>query len=278
MQIVSKRREFFKLVSMEPSIHSKSGSAPSLASALKNLGDATEPNHNNGEISRTRVPVKKEDLLQLLEYCQCALQYLKAESEADSQSLRDVNLFDVACDSSSSSSSSPSTNLQPESLQLCDRLKSQVDSPAFLEKLGSIHASTSKVTTERSDETTSWDIITESEILDCPLGDPSCLDQEYIVVHEEDIVDGIACFMATYISKLNQTKELSPQQLQKALSKTFSKKRSKGKLRKVWDSSKAIYNVVSWGATAVGMYQNPVLTKAASVAFWSCCEAVSKMI
>lgn len=37
-----------------------------------------------------------------------------------------------------------------------------------------------------------------------------------------------------------------------ALSKTFSVKKKKGKLRKAWDGSKIIYNVASWGATAVG--------------------------
>lgn len=37
-----------------------------------------------------------------------------------------------------------------------------------------------------------------------------------------------------------------------ALSKTFSVKKKKGKLRKAWDGSKVIYNVASWGATAIG--------------------------
>ena len=37
-----------------------------------------------------------------------------------------------------------------------------------------------------------------------------------------------------------------------ALSKTFSMKKQKGKLRKAWDGSKVIYNVASWGATAIG--------------------------
>lgn len=37
-----------------------------------------------------------------------------------------------------------------------------------------------------------------------------------------------------------------------ALSKTFSVKKKKGKLLKAWDGSKVIYNVASWGATAIG--------------------------
>ena len=37
-----------------------------------------------------------------------------------------------------------------------------------------------------------------------------------------------------------------------ALKKTFSAEKRKGKLRKAWDGTKVIYNVASWGATAVG--------------------------
>ncbi|KAG4385669.1 hypothetical protein GLYMA_12G143501v4 [Glycine max] len=47
--------------------------------------------------------------------------------------------------------------------------------------------------------------------------------------------------------------DLTPVQLQSALSKTFSVKKKKGKLRKAWDGSKVIYNVASWGATAIGL-------------------------
>lgn len=39
-----------------------------------------------------------------------------------------------------------------------------------------------------------------------------------------------------------------------ALSKTFSVKKKKGKLRKAWDGSRVIYNVASWGATAIGYF------------------------
>jgi len=46
--------------------------------------------------------------------------------------------------------------------------------------------------------------------------------------------------------------DLTPDQLQQALSKTFSAKKRKGKLQKAWDGTKVIYNVASWSATAVG--------------------------
>uniref|UniRef100_A0A804UKT9 Uncharacterized protein n=1 Tax=Zea mays TaxID=4577 RepID=A0A804UKT9_MAIZE len=46
-------------------------------------------------------------------------------------------------------------------------------------------------------------------------------------------------------------KRPAPDQLQKALRKTFSAEK-KSKIRKAWDGTKVIYNVASWGATAVG--------------------------
>ncbi|KAK1288798.1 hypothetical protein QJS10_CPB19g01532 [Acorus calamus] len=72
--------------------------------------------------------------------------------------------------------------------------------------------------------------------------------------------------------------ELTPNQLQEALSKTFSVKKRKGKLLKAWNGSKVIYNVASWGATAIGIYQNPAIIRAATVAFWTSCRVISKLI
>lgn len=55
-------------------------------------------------------------------------------------------------------------------------------------------------------------------------------------------------------------------------------KKKKGKLRKAWDGSKVIYNVASWGATAIGLYQNPVILGAAAKAFWTSCHVISKLL
>ncbi|KAE8659247.1 Lysophosphatidyl acyltransferase 2, putative isoform 1 [Hibiscus syriacus] len=42
-----------------------------------------------------------------------------------------------------------------------------------------------------------------------------------------------------------------------ALSKAFSVKKKKEKIRKAWDGSKVVYNVASWGATAIGPINVP---------------------
>ncbi|XP_065634125.1 uncharacterized protein LOC136069479 isoform X1 [Quercus suber] len=158
-------------------------------------------------------------------------------------------------------------------LQLCDLLKSKVQCADFLEKLESAQATVPQNMTE---EGNSWDMVGEKDLWECESDE---LEQEdYVLVRQEDIVEGIACFMAAYLLSLKQTKDLTPNQLQDALSKTFSVKKKKGKLRKAWDGSKVIYNVASWGATALGIYQNPVILRAATKAFWTSCHVISKLL
>ncbi|CAL9079502.1 unnamed protein product [Musa textilis] len=164
-----------------------------------------------------------------------------------------------------------------ETDELCSLLKAKVESPDFLEKLGSIQTS---IHQNNYDDNASWDMVTATDLWeDKHIDGGTVPDQDdYVLVNQEDIVDGIACFMAAYLLSLKQTKELTPNQLQEALCKTFSVKKKKSRLRKAWEGSQVIYNIASWGATAIGIYQNPAILKAASVAFWSSCRVVSKLL
>ncbi|KAE8808171.1 hypothetical protein D1007_15298 [Hordeum vulgare] len=165
-----------------------------------------------------------------------------------------------------------------ETDELCNLLKSRVESPEFLEKLDNIQKSVYQHGAA-VDETISWDIVSAADIWDdksMNVSDDS--EDGYVLVKQEDIVDGIACFMAAYLLSLKETKELTPNQLQEALSKTFSTKKRKGKLQKAWAGTQVIYNVASWSATAIGIYQNPAILKAATAAFWTSCRVVSKFL
>lgn len=163
-----------------------------------------------------------------------------------------------------------------ETDELCQLLKSKVESPNFLEKLGSAHKSVAQTI---HDDNSSWDMVSADDLWEDKhvVGENESDQDDYVLVRQEDIVDGIACFMAAYLLSLKQTKELTPNQLQEALSKTFSVKKKKNRLQKAWDRSKVVYNVASWSATAIGIYQNPAILKAASVAFWSSCRVISKL-
>ncbi|XP_014498523.1 uncharacterized protein LOC106759720 isoform X3 [Vigna radiata var. radiata] len=186
--------------------------------------------------------VKRKTLEAVLLQCQRALELINAASPSSSAS-SEVEEEDCVADSEAEAIAST----DPLADQLRNMLKSRVECPAFLQKLECAQASVSQNIYE---EGNSWDLIGENDLWE---GQRDDLDQEdYVLVRQEDVVEGIACFMAAYLLSIKQTKDLTPIQLQDALSKTFSVKKKKGKLRKAWDGSKVIYNVASWGATAIG--------------------------
>ncbi|XP_012446948.1 uncharacterized protein LOC105770336 isoform X2 [Gossypium raimondii] len=217
---------------------------------------------------KDQVRVTRKTLQAVLEQCQRAIESISnSEGGIDDDDEDDKDDMDPQGEASG-------VGLQrdQEVDELCDLLKSRVQCSDFLEKLECARVPISENVSEGS----SWDMVNDNDLWEDKDVD---LDQEdYVLVRQEDIVEGIACFMAAYLLSLKQTKDLSPNQLQEALSKTFSVKKKKGKLRKAWDGSKVVYNVASWGATAIGIYQNPLLLRAASKAFWVSCNVLSKLI
>ncbi|KAI3992043.1 hypothetical protein MKX01_014934 [Papaver californicum] len=215
---------------------------------------------------KDQLRVKRKTLQAVLEQCQRALDLINS-GEVDDGDGEDDDESEVEVGEDSLNQFG-----DDDTVQLCNFLKSGVDSPNFLEKLGTTSASAPH---NLAEEGGSWDIVCENDLWD---GEDIELDQEsYVLVRQEDILEGIASFTAAYLLSLKQTKELTPNQLQEALSKTFCTKKKKGKLRKAWDGSKVIYNVASWGATAIGIYQNPALFRVATVAFWTSCRVISKL-
>ncbi|CBI19244.3 hypothetical protein VitviT2T_027301 [Vitis vinifera] len=223
------------------------------------------------KVEKDRVLVKRKTLQAVLEQCQRALELLENTGDVLDGDDEDDAVDGAEVEAEGDGSASPCRDREAD--ELCDLLKSRLECPDFLEKLESAQVSVPQNIS--AEEGSSWDMINDNDLWEGGISD---LDQEnYVLVRQEDIVEGIACFMAAYLLSLKQTKELTPNQLQEALSKTFSVKKKKGKLRKAWDGSKVIYNVASWGATAIGIYQNPALLRVASAAFWTSCRVISKL-
>ncbi|XP_011077959.1 uncharacterized protein LOC105161835 [Sesamum indicum] len=223
------------------------------------------------DAQKDRVRIKRKTLEAMLQQCQLALQQLASGCDVDDDDDDDVDgESDVPQDSGDTSS--PPASCETDTTEFYDLLKSRVECADFLKKLENARATFPENIAE---EGSSWDMVSENDLWEG--GNVELDPEDYVLVGQEDIMDGIASFMAAYLLSLKQTKELTPNQLQAALSKTFSVKKKKGKLRKAWDGSKVIYNVASWGATAVGIYQNPALFRAASAAFWTSCHVISKL-
>ncbi|XP_010482262.1 PREDICTED: uncharacterized protein LOC104760955 isoform X2 [Camelina sativa] len=216
-------------------------------------------------IDKDNIRVKRKTLQALLDDCQRALELLNlAELSSEEDDEEDKNTGEKE---SSRGEASSSDRDDREADELYDLIKSRVECHDFIDKIESAQV---------ADCSSSWDVVSEDDLWDDESMAQS--EEDYVLVREEDIAEGIACFMATYLSSLKQKKDLTPEQLQKALSRMFSVKKRKGKLRKAWDGSKVAYNVASWSATVIGIYQNPVILRVASKAFWASCHVISKLV
>ncbi|KAH0871114.1 hypothetical protein HID58_078136, partial [Brassica napus] len=237
------------------------------------VSSSTPGSVNRVELDSIRV--KRKTLQNLLEDCQRALELLNLTDTAPSGDGIETGGSQEEEDNSDSPEreeefSSSSDQGDPETDKLYDLIKSRVEGHDFREKIELAQVS---LLQDLPEDGSTWDVVSEDDVW----GEGETED-DYVLVREEDIADGLACFMATYLSSLKQTKDISPDQLQKALSTMFSVKKRKGKLRKAWEGSKVIYNVASWSATAIGIYQNPMILSIASKAFWVSCKAISKLV
>ncbi|XP_010433749.1 PREDICTED: uncharacterized protein LOC104717815 isoform X1 [Camelina sativa] len=240
---------------------------------VSSLSHDTQNKGNRIDLDSIRV--KRKTLHKLLADCQKALELLEltdnpSPSGDDNGGEQSESPEEDEDREESFSSSDPG---DPEADNFYDLIKSRVECNEFRERIELAQVS---VPQDLSEDGSSWDVVSEDDVWgEEYLGQT---EDDYVLVREEDIADGIACFMATYLSSLKQTKDISPDQLQKALSTMFSVKKRKGKLRKAWEGSKVIYNVASWSATAIGIYQNPMILSIASKAFWMSCQAISKLV
>lgn len=180
------------------------------------------------------------------------------------------------------------------SMDIFNQLKLRVASPAFLSKLEALErngASTSK-------DTTLLTTTTDGMYVKADVDDPNWwlwlsekdMDREtrevhddlgtdgYVLVSQDDIVDGIASFIARYISSIPQAKNLTPKELQLAMKQAFTKAESQGRLKSLWQAGKYIYTAGSWGATALSIYRHPMVIRAASMAVWTSCCLILKII
>ncbi|TVU09870.1 hypothetical protein EJB05_43367, partial [Eragrostis curvula] len=253
---------------MEPSSSSSTPPSPSPAAAARRRSPGTRR-------------VRKQKLEEVLEQVQRAIEMLR-DAETDlGVPLSGIDAVEASPgnrgsmggrdDGDDAATSSAAGDSDYETAELCDILKSKVESLEFLQNLDGIQKSLYQNGAVGPD--ISWDII---KAVDYWEDDGS--DDGYVLVNQEDVVDGITSFMAAYLLSLKKTKEMSPNQLQQALKKTFSAQKRKSKIQKAWDGTKVIYNVASWGATAVGVYNNRAILAVAATAVRTSFRVISKFL
>ncbi|XVE60577.1 hypothetical protein DITRI_Ditri05aG0139800 [Diplodiscus trichospermus] len=187
-----------------------------------------------GEIKRKvveekdNIRVKRKTLQAVLEQCQRALELLSNneggidddDDDQDGDDKDDVDHQGEVC--------SLGFRRDHEADELCDLLKSRVQCSDFLEKLESAQVT---VPENIAEEGSSWDMVNENDLWKDEDVD---LDQEdYVLVRQEDIVEGIACFMAAYLLSLKQTKaRFDPQSTTGSTEQDLLCKKEKGKAPK----------------------------------------------
>ncbi|XP_020584436.1 uncharacterized protein LOC110027378 [Phalaenopsis equestris] len=89
-------------------------------------------------------------------------------------------------------------------------------------------------------------------------------DENYVVISEENVVDGLAIFIGRCVLENPISKTMSPQEIQKAVAKALGEIRSWGLLKNVWEAGKVIYTLSIWGIFLAGLYRHRAIVKAAA--------------
>ncbi|XP_062212138.1 uncharacterized protein LOC133913103 [Phragmites australis] len=89
-------------------------------------------------------------------------------------------------------------------------------------------------------------------------------DENYVIINEDDIVDGIATFVARCILEYPKSKSLSPVELQKAVLKALDSMKARWRWSTLWEAGKVIYILATWGITLVGLYKSRHVLKVAA--------------
>ncbi|KAE8704402.1 hypothetical protein F3Y22_tig00110457pilonHSYRG00102 [Hibiscus syriacus] len=77
-------------------------------------------------------------------------------------------------------------------------------------------------------------------------------DENYIVVSEEHVVDGVANFMEKCILSNPKAQTLTPEELQKTLLKALEGVSKLEKVLSIWHAGKLFYTLPTWGLTLAG--------------------------
>jgi len=99
--------------------------------------------------------------------------------------------------------------------------------------------------------------------------DESALSGPFVYLHEEDIVDAVAYFVAQCVTRMPECQNLTHEEMLKKLDSTFAELREKGMFGKIWDWCNFGYSVYGWGSSAWGVYTNPWLAQLIMRGIWS---------
>ncbi|KAK9062151.1 hypothetical protein SSX86_019337 [Deinandra increscens subsp. villosa] len=156
------------------------------------------------------------------------------------------------------------------------RIMDTVESPKFLSQLKTLHKDSvdgipgidvqlDEILINVGLEEPSLWIWVSDEMVHGNVEEKSGIDNEsYIVISQEQVVDGIANFMAKCILLNPKAKNLTPEEMQKKLTKALGGMSKFEKVLEIWHAGQIFYLMATWGLALAGLYQSRAVLRVAA--------------
>ncbi|KAK1384339.1 GPI-anchored protein like [Heracleum sosnowskyi] len=179
---------------------------------------------------------------------------------------------------------------------LHDRLMASVDSTKFLNQLHSLQADgpscefpfkeasgtdleTAEILVNVSSGEPSWWVWVTDEMVPSNVEERSAIDHEnYVVVSEESVVDGVANFMARCVVSNPNAQKLTPEELQKTLTNALRGMSKFEKMVDIWHAGAMFYTLSTWGLALVGLYKARSVVRVAAMGVHTSSKYVLKAL
>ncbi|KAL9357492.1 hypothetical protein Peur_050745 [Populus x canadensis] len=103
-------------------------------------------------------------------------------------------------------------------------------------------------------------------------------DENYVVVTEERVVDGVANFMAKCIVANPKAQNLTPEELQKILAKALGGVSKLEKVFGIWHAGTMFYTLGTWGLALAGLYRSRAVLRLAAGGIHATSKVVLKAL
>ncbi|KAI3808322.1 hypothetical protein L1987_24271 [Smallanthus sonchifolius] len=156
------------------------------------------------------------------------------------------------------------------------RIMDTLESPKFLGQLKTLHKDSvdgipgmdlqvDEILINVGCEEPSWWIWVSDEMVHGNVEEKSGIDNEnYVVIRQEQVVDSIASFMARCVMLNPKAKSLTPEEMQKKLTKALGGMSKFEKLLEIWEAGQIFYLMATWGLALAGLYQSRAVLRVAA--------------
>lgn len=126
----------------------------------------------------------------------------------------------------------------------------------------------------------SWWVWVNDEMVPSNVEERSIIENEnYVLVNEESVVDGVANFMAKCVLSNPNAQKLTPEELQKTLTKALcgngmSKVET---MLDIWHAGEMFYTLSTWGLALIGLYNTPAVVRVAAMGAHKSSKLILKM-